>query len=414
MKLLWLCNILPGEVKQKITGKAGSGLWMDHVLSDLRQLDDTKIHILCPYLKETAGELDAQCSFATFQPKLPHIYMPELEHQFREILNQFQPDVIHSWGVEYAHTLAMTNAAESVGMLSRMAVSIQGLCGFIAHHYAEGIPYKVEHSYTFRDFIRQDNMAQQKKKFILRGENEKKTLEKVYHVIGRTHWDEACTAWINPNRKYHMCRETLRKAFYSDQWCYADCRKHSVFAPGCSYPVKGFHNLLEAFVLVRKAYPDATLSLTGKNYLQSNPLRENSYQKYLRQRTKALELEDCVHFLGSLDAEGMKAAYLAANVFAMPSTIENSPNVLGEAMLLGTPCVAADVGGVTTMMTHNVEGYIYQSTAPYMLAHYICKVFAMEDQAAEMGRAAKEHALITHDPEKNLQDLLNIYRELAW
>ena len=48
-----------------------------------------------------------------------------------------------------------------------------------------------------------------------------------------------------------------------------------------------------------------------------------------------------------------------------------------------------------------------------MLAHYIKEVFAMEDAAVAMGDAAREHALKTHDPETNLRDLLNIYKELA-
>ena len=104
---------------------------------------------------------------------------------------------------------------------------------------------------------------------------------------------------------------------------------------------------------------------------------------------------------------------MLANVFVMPSTIENSPNSLGEAMLLGTPCVAADVGGITNMMTHGTEGYIYQSTAPYMLAHYIKEVFAMGDKAEAMGKAAAKHARITHDPQKNLEDLLAIYETVA-
>ena len=81
-------------------------------------------------------------------------------------------------------------------------------------------------------------------------------------------------------------------------------------------------------------------------------------------------------------------------------------------MLLGVPCVAADVGGVTTMMIHEKEGFVYQSTAPYMLAYYICKIFAMEDAVASMGLTAKEHAVHTHDPEKNLQDLLAIYQSV--
>ena len=83
-------------------------------------------------------------------------------------------------------------------------------------------------------------------------------------------------------------------------------------------------------------------------------------------------------------------------------------------MILGVPCVAADVGGVTTLMTHNTEGYVYQSTASYMLAYYIKTVFTMEDAAAELGRAARTHALKTHDPDTNLQDLLAVYKELAY
>ena len=82
-------------------------------------------------------------------------------------------------------------------------------------------------------------------------------------------------------------------------------------------------------------------------------------------------------------------------------------------MLLGVPCVASDVGGVMTLMKHGDEGYMYPSTAPYMLSHYIKELFAMGDRAAELGRKARAHAQMTHDPEKNLRDLLAIYQEIS-
>lgn len=412
MKLLWLCNMVPGAVKKAITGREGNGLWVDHVLQDLRQQEDLTIRIFCPYSEEVSGKLDERCDYRTFRTKLPHQYLPELESRFIRELEEFRPDVIHSWGVEYAHTLAMVHAAEKTGDISRMAVSIQGLCCYIAGHYCEGIPRGVQHGYTFRDFLRQDNIAQQQKKFVLRGELEKQSLRGVGHIIGRTHWDRACTAAVNPEAAYHVCNETLRSPFYRDQWCYDRCRKHRIFTSSCFYPVKGFHLLLEAFVEVVKQYPDATLTVPGGSYLTADPLRRNSYQKYLADLTRKYGLEDKIEFLGGLDAEGMKDAFLDANVFVLPSTIENSPNSLGEAMILGMPCVAADVGGVTTMMTHNEEGFVYQSTAPYMLAHCIKSVFSMEADAAAMGQVARKHALKTHDPEKNLQDLMNIYHEI--
>ena len=412
MKLLWLCNMVPGAVKKVITGKEGNGLWVDHVLQDLRGQEDLEIRILCPYKREKTGNLDNWCSFRTFRTKAPYKYLPGLEQWFELELAEYRPDVIHSWGVEYAHALAMVNAAEKTGYLDRLAVSIQGLCCYIAGHYCEGIPYGVQRGFTLRDFLRWDNIAMQQKKFRLRGELEKLVLCKAKHIIGRTHWDRGCTALINPDARYHICNETLRDPFYRDSWQYENCRKHHIFAPSCSYPVKGFHHLLEAFAEVVKTYPEATLAVPGKSYLKSGFLRRGSYQKYLADLTRKYGLEEKIEFLGSLDAEGMKENLLKANVFAMPSTIENSPNALGEAMILGVPSVAADVGGVTTLITHKEEGFVYQSTAPYMLAYFIKALFEQEESAATMGLAARSHALATHDPEKNLQDLLNIYDEI--
>lgn len=413
MKLIWLCNMVPGAVKKAISGKEGNGLWVDHVLQDLRHQEGLTIRIFCPYHKEKNGKLDDRCSYRTFRTKLPHQYLPELEELFRQELEAFQPDVIHSWGVEYAHSLAMANAAEKAGYLDRMVVSIQGLCCYIAGHYCEGIPYAIQHSTTFRDFLRKDNIACQQKKFQLRGELEQQTLGKVSHIIGRTHWDRACTEAIHPEATYHKCNETLRDPFYRDSWDYDGCCKYRIFAPSCSYPVKGFHHLLEALPEVLKHYPDATVAVPGKSYLKAGFLRRNSYQRYLAKLTRQYGLEDKIEFLGSLDGEGMKQQLLKAHVFAMPSTIENSPNALGEAMILGAPCVAADVGGVTSLMRHESEGYLYQSTAPYMLAWFIKQVFAMGEETAALGEAARAHALQIHDPAANLQDLLNIYEQIA-
>ena len=410
MKLLWLCNMAPSAVQEKIGGKARGGLWVDHVLSDLRQQDLT-IRILCPG-KGEQGVLDAQCSFATFAEGLPYVYLPELEKCFGEELRTFQPDVIHVWGTEYAHTLAMVDAAKQAGMQTHLVVSIQGLCSVYAGHYAEGVPFGIQNGFTFRDLVRKDNIRAQQKKFALRGEKETEALRKAEHVIGRTAWDKACTSQINPRARYHFCNETLRETFYEGQWRYETCRKHRIFASSCVYPVKGFHYLLEAFGEVAKAYPDATLAVPGRSFLTVDGLHRSSYQKYLAELARRYGVEEKIEFLGSLSAEEMKAAFLEANVFVLPSTIENSPNSLGEAMLLGVPCVASDVGGVTTMLVHGKEGYVYQSTAPYMLAHYIETVFAQEDRAEVLGVAAQKHARRTHDPETNLQDLLEIYRSL--
>ena len=414
MKLLWLCNSAPGVVRAHISGKTASGVnWVDHVLSGLRRQGFT-VRVL--YRGTGApGVIDETCSYASVPETPAHIYVPELEERFREEIRTFQPDVIHSWGVEYHHALAMVNAAEAEGKLRHMVASIQGLCRFLAEHYTDGIPEKVQRSATFRDLVRKDNILQQQEKFVLRGELETKALEKLHHVIGRTDWDRGHALELNPGLHYHFCNETLRETFYEGRWDYAACRKHRVFASSCSYPIKGFHYLLEAFAQVVKAYPDATLAVTGKSFLTRDfkgKLRRGSYEKYLADLTKQYQLEDKLVFLGSLSADEMKNAFLEANVFVLPSAMENSPNALGEAMVLGVPSVAADVGGVRNLMNRE-EGIVYAPGDVQALAEGIGHLFALEEQAAVLGESARAHALKTHDPEQNLQDLLRIYNEIC-
>ncbi len=411
MRLMWLCNMMPGEVRQRITGKgSGGGLWVDQVLSGLRGLGLT-VRILCPG-DGARGSLDDKCGFATFREGLPYVYLPELEKAFSQELEAFRPDVLHIWGTEYGHTLAMVRSAEAMGLLDRTVVSIQGLCSVYARHYAEGVPFRVQRGWTFRDLARRDNILRQQQAFARRGRLEAAALEKTRHVIGRTDWDRACVERISPKARYHFCNETLREPFYEGQWDYGRCRKHRIFASSCTYPVKGFHYLLEAFAEVVKDYPDATLAVPGKDPAQAGRLRRTNYQKYLAGQIRDLGLEGRVSFLGSLSAEQMKAAFLEANAFALPSTIENSPNSLGEAMLLGVPCVAADVGGVADLLVRGKEGFVYPSTAPYMLAYYLKTVFAMGGLAGQMGLAARAHAGKTHDPDKNLKNLTDIYASL--
>ena len=413
MKIVWLCNMTPSAVNQS-RGGGGGGLWLDHVLEDIRVQKDITLRLLCPGGTET-GRVDKQVEYVLFTEGEAHVYSEQLEEQFYRELKAFQPDVIHIWGTEYGHTLAMVNAAQRLGLENRVAISIQGLCSIYARHYCEGVPEAVCHRYSLRDFLKRDNLLGQQRRFTQRGKLECKAMEKAGNVIGRTDWDRAITGQINPNRVYHFCNETLRQPFYEDTWQYAACRKHRIFISSCAYAIKGFHYLLEAMPLVLAQYPDAEIAVTGDSFFKTSlpaKLRQDYYHRYLARLADQNKLGDRIRFLGALSAPQMKQAFLDCNVFVLPSTIENSPNSLGEAMLLGVPCVAADVGGVSNML-HPGQGYVYQSTAPYMLAHYIAEVFRQQERAEEMGAQARLQALETHNPEKNMKDLLEIYRLIA-
>ena len=92
-----------------------------------------------------------------------------MEERFREILEDFQPDILHVFGTEFPHALA---AVRSFNRPERTLIGIQGLCGEIARVYMAGLPEKVQKQVTFRDLVRKDSIRQQQKKFLQRGEQE--------------------------------------------------------------------------------------------------------------------------------------------------------------------------------------------------------------------------------------------------
>lgn len=413
MKILWLTNVLPHFLAKKINETTINNLgWLDYSAEMLTEKKDVELTIIFPSEKKLIGAVD-KINYQSF----PMEYRLQrndavLTEIFKDLLIKIQPDVIHIYGTEYYHTVAMAKASKMLNMDSKTIISIQGLVSVYAHHFAAGLSDEIMKKYTFRDFIKHENITEQKNAFVTRGMAEVEALQIIDNVIGRTEWDKACTYQINPKRKYYFCNETLRKPFYDGIWSEEMCEKHSMFVSQSSYSIKALHQVIEALPYVLRDFPDAKVYVTGVDILKRKWYRINSYHAYLRKRISQLNLQDKIIFLGSLNADEMKAYFIKCNVFLMPSSVENSPNSLGEAMILGVPSVVADVGGISSVFTHEKDGFLYPFDAPYMLAHYICRIFSEPQTVGAFTEASRKHASHTHDPKKNADDLYDIYHSL--
>jgi len=422
LKILWLCNVPLPQISTHLAQPVShGGGWLIGLSESLLCHADLELIIVFPMLgigEAVSGETEGIRYWGFPQKKGVTKYDPETENCFTQILAAENPDIIHIWGTEYPHALAMVNACESLEMSGKVLVSIQGLCSVIARHYCAGLPRHIATAYTFRDMIRCENIETQQKKFQTRGEMEIRAIKKVRHIVGRTDLDRACTGQINPEAAYHFCNETLRNEFYQQQWDINACERHSIFFSQANYPVKGLHFMLEAMPEILKVFPDTRLFVAGNNITKKTFWQEkiklSSYGKYILALIKRYRLEEHICFTGVLDAEQMSQRYLKSHVFVSASSIENSPNSVGEAMLLGIPLVSSDVGGVKSLLTHHEEGFLYQYDAPYMLAHYVCKIFEDDALAQRLSSNARLRGAETHNKLKNGKRMLDIYRELVF
>lgn len=417
MKILWLTNIPLTEASFLMNEKPlPFGGWLVNASNDLSENDEINLHIAFPFkgisgFKQMEGE---KINYYAFSPIDTSQASVSNQVDLDKIIKKVNPDIVHIFGTEYAHSLAMVNLCNNIGI--KTIVSIQGLTSIYSRHYMANLPIKIQKRFTIRDLIKRENLIVQQKKFKKRGELEVETIKRTKHIIGRTTWDYACTSQINPGATYHFCNETLREEFYKHMWGIDQCERFSIFTSQASYPIKGIHFVLEAMPLILKKFPQTKLYIAGQDITKVDSIKQkiklSSYAKYIRDLIKEYKLGESVIFTGLLDEKQMCERYLKSNVFVCPSSIENSPNSLGEAMILGVPCVASDVGGVSDMLRHKDEGFVYQTDAPYMLAHYVCEIFERKDVALKFSRNARKHALKTHDKDENTKRMIQIYNNI--
>lgn len=453
MRVLWLCNIMlpmiAEQLHREINNKEGWLSGLAEVCLKHQAENDIALAVAFPVAEDLAGaeqygaERHLYDGYVIYQGRLtrdgasldwfafredtvnPHAYygavpefMENLELPLYYIVYRTEPDVVHCFGTEYPHTLAMCRAVPD---RNRVLIGIQGLCKVYADAYFADLPEAVIRTATLRDVLKRDTLPRQQKKFALRGAMEQEAVALAGNVTGRTTWDRYYTSAWNPDARYFKMNETLRADFYTAQWRQEDCEPRSIFLSQGDYPIKGLHYMLLALPRIREEFPDVQVYVAGNSVIGDGSvikrMKISAYGKYLRKLMQQGQLWECVHFLGRLSAEQMKRQYLKSNLFVCCSSIENSPNSLGEAMLLGMPCVSADVGGISSIFTDGEDGILYRGSGleenARNLADAVIRMFRDPEKQKQYTEHARKHALVTHDPQVNYQKLVEIYKQIA-
>ncbi len=407
MKVLWLVNmILPPLGEAAELSPSHTGGWMVAAAEGLMALGGVSLTVMnaaavAETVKVSAGGIDYIC-----------VPAERAAAEMKKAVEVIAPDVIHLHGTEFPYAEMLIDACPQ----EKYIASLQGVISFIALHYTGYLDEKTVNARSFRDVLRRSGVRREALKFVARGETEKRIIKKCGRVIGRTNWDRACVSEIYPQAEYYFCNESLRDAFYDNNWSLAECEKHTIFFSQAIYPLKGLHLMLKAMPEILREYPDARLYVAGSCITRrgnfNERLRLSAYGKYLLKLIDENGLGDHVIFTGSLAEKEMCERLVKSHVFVCASSIENSPNSLGEAMLTGVPCVAACVGGVQDLFEDRADGFMYPADEYYMISWYVKKIFADDALAQRFSAQAAAHARITHDRKKNSRRLWDIYEEI--
>jgi len=171
-------------------------------------------------------------------------------------------------------------------------------------------------------------------------------------------------------------------------------------------PEKGTHVLLDAFELIVRQYPDATLTVVGPEWIAPReditdlclqkeiieslePFYRDGYLEQLRRKLSPAAARQ-ITFTGLAGHDDVPTFYENADVYVGPSLYESFGVSIIEAMVAGLPVVATRVGAVPELITHGRTGLIVETADPEAIAAAVHELFLNPGIRNSISHSARE------------------------
>lgn len=171
------------------------------------------------------------------------------------------------------------------------------------------------------------------------------------------------------------------------------CGDTNILFAGRIEPLKGIDTILRAMAIIQQRCPSAVqnccIAIIGGDPWADDLDEEMARLQELRDD---LEIHDLVLFLGAKDQEILPNYYAAAEMVVMPSHYESFGMVALEAMAMGIPVIASEVGGLAYLVKDGETGYHVPSRDPEALARRIFDLLNNPGCREYLGQNAREYA----------------------
>ena len=416
MKVLWFTNKLLVPVCTYLgNSSAKGGGWMDALISNLEiEVPGIDLHIASLSKRYFSPVKIGNTTYYSIVQDVPSIRIKRVfsnwKHnrffdnelqQCNALIFSCKPDIIHVHGSENLFGLVQEKTNIPV------VISLQGILQSYQYFDFSGISFleriRTENIFAFLkgSSLTHRSITNRKQALI-----EQRILANCSHIFGRTYWDKSIATLLCPKASYHSVGEILREPFYHTHWDADSLEQQIIVATASGGLRKGVIVLLDAIrILKHGKYPGIKLRLIGN-------IKTQAIWPLISEKIKNYGIENNIKFLGELDATSIAHELSKCSVFVHPSFIDNSPNSLAEAMLIGVPSVATSVGGVPSMLSHNQDGLLCTPGDPYSIASQLNILLADKSKATKISLCAREKAMKRHSKQMIIEHLINNYNKI--
>ncbi len=415
MRVMWAIATTMGKCGNAFgITQLGSGGWIDACaehLKQFRQTGELEIHVVALSNRDAYSycEQDKIHYYLLDNPQHRGSVAPQAEvNKWKECIEQIQPDLIQIWGTEYSIGIDIQKAAPHIPTI----FFIQGIMSSITEH--PGGDMRSQELLEGADIMflpKLLKMRRENKRIRKQVTMEREMIKNSRGIILDSHW--ACAQYKYAGVEAFFVSLPINKCFQEIQWSAETCDPYTIFTVAGRTPLKGLHILLKALVQVKKLYPNIVVKIPG-NVESKKPhmLFEPIYLRYLRKMITKYQMENNVQFLGKLSPEQMAENMAKANVFIMPSCIENHSSTLREAMTVGCPCVTTDVGSVLEFAKHEENALVYRYNEYTTLAYFIDRIFSDKATFVDMGQQARKTILAKYPGDSIAEKLFKAYSDI--
>jgi len=325
--------------------------------------------------------------------------------KFKEVIDDFEPDVIQVFGTENMFP-SIQNMVEIP-----VVIHIQGILNPVINAFYPPNFSKYNFLFSLNYLIK--NLIRSSPIFHLTSsataaQREIEYFKNCRFLMGRTHWDKKVTNFLAPQATYFHLEEVLRPAFYkTNKVRYQKGSVLQIFSTLSPTIYKGLDTIVKTAILLQ------TESNISFEWQIAGINKNDKLLKLLEKSFNISHSQLNIKCLGVVKPEELCKSILDSDVFIHASYIDNSPNSVCEAQMLGTPVIACNVGGLSTLVNHGETGVLVPSNGVYELAYTLKEFDSNPEKYFEMGKKARKIALRRHDKENIIDRLIGIYREIA-